>query len=150
MRVHSFGRVIVLLAVLATLLSCGDKETPEQRVARLRSMHEIFPVGATTIRAEGEEPTLLIDVQLANQGTEPLGQLTVLVRVSGGDGSEKLSERVALDLADVRPGIGVRRTAKVPGYELAEDDEVYVEIEANLPPEDLRTLPEFAEMESTS
>jgi hypothetical protein len=144
------GRVFVLIAVCATLLSCGDKETPEQRVGRLRSLHEIFPAGVTTIRAEGEEPTLLIDVQVANQGTDPLAQLTVLVRVRGGDGQEKLSQRVTLDLADVRPGIGVRRTAKVPGYELADDDEVFVEIEANLSPEDVRSLPEFAEMESTN
>jgi hypothetical protein len=46
----------------------------------------------------------------------------------------------------VRPGIGERRTAYVPSFELMEDDEVFVELEAKLPVEELRSLPEFDEM----
>ena len=142
------GRPLVTLAVLVLLPSCGSRETPEQHLARLRSRHEIFPAGATTIRGAGGSPTLLVDVQVANQGAEPLDKLTVLVRVRSHLGQERLAQRVTLDLSGVRPGIGERRTATVPGFELAEDDEVFVELEANLPPEELRTLPEYATLSS--
>jgi hypothetical protein len=146
MRFHTVARVLSLIAVCILIFSCGDKETPEQRLERLRSRHEIFPVGTTTMHDADGQPTLLVDVQVANQGTEPLNSLTVLIRVRGGNGLERLSQRVTLDMEGVRPGIGERRTALVPGFELIEDDEVFVELEANLPVEDLQTLPEFSEM----
>lgn len=146
MRLRKLVHVCLPIAVCCLLIACGEKETPEQRLERLRSRHEIFPVGTTTIRGEDGMPTLLLDLQVANQGTEALSKLTVLVRVRGGDGAERLSQRVTLDLEGLRPGVGERRTARIPGFELAEDDQVFVEIEANLPADDLRGLPEFAEM----
>jgi hypothetical protein len=142
-------RIPVLFALVAVvlplLLSCGEKETPEQRIARLRSRHEIYPVG-TTVRDIDGVPTLIVDLHIANQGTEPLGQLTVLVRIRANDGANRLSQRVTLDLADLRPGVGERRTAIIPGVTLAEDDQVSVELEANLPSEELHQLPEWAEL----
>ena len=150
MRIKKLMAFCALMAACPLLLSCGQKETPEERLAYIRSRHEIFPVGTTTIHDADGKPTLLVDVQVANQGTEPLANLTILVRVRGGDGAEKLSTRVTLDLEGVRPGIGERRTAMVPGYQLAEDDEVFVELEANLPVDQLRSLPEFGEMPNVS
>jgi hypothetical protein len=138
--------VLVGVALVAPLLtSCGDEETPEQRIARLRSRHEIYPAGITTLTDGAGYPTLVVDVQVANQGTEPLNQLTVLIKVRGTDGADRLSERVVIDLEGIRPGTGERRTARVPGIALEEDDEVYVEIEANLTDDDLHTLAEWSE-----
>ncbi len=88
----------------------------------------------------------MVDLQIINQGTEVLNQLTVLVRVLGSDGEERLRQRVTLDLDGVRPGIGERRAAMVEGFELNEDDEVSVELEPNLSADDLHSLPEFGEM----
>lgn len=147
-----FRRVggLALVAAATVLLSCGEKETLEDRVQRLRSRHEIYPVAATTVYDSEKKPTLLVDVQIANQGTEPLAQLTVLVKVRGRDGSDKLSERVTLDLTDFRPGIGERRSATIPGFELAEDDEVLVELEGNLPIDEIRSLPEYRDLAGSS
>jgi len=143
--------LLITVAMLAPLLmSCGEEETPEQRLAYLRSRHEIFPAGIASRIDGAGDPTLIVDVQVANQGTEPLDQLTVLVIVRGADGGEKLSQRATLDLKGVQPGVGVRRTALVPGYVLVEGDEVVVELEANLAPEDLRTLPEWSEVAEPS
>ena len=146
-------RIITLLAIAAAIVpalwGCGEKETPEQRLAHLRSRHEIFPAGITSRTDADGNTMLIVDVQVANQGTEPLSQLTVLVTVRGEDGSERLSQRATLDLEGVRPGIGARRTALIPGYQLAEGDEVFVELEANLTPEDLRTLPEWSDVAGT-
>lgn len=137
---------LLLLAGAIAVAGCGPEETPEQRLARLRAAHEIYPVAATTVFDAAGAPTLLVDLQVANQGGEALGLLTVVVRVVGGDGVVTHSGRVTLDLEGVRPGIGARVSASVPGVALGEDDQVTVELEAGLPPEDLRQLPEYAEM----
>jgi hypothetical protein len=140
--------LVVLVSVIATFLlnSCGPKETPEQKLQRLRYNHEIYPVGTTTLFDDEGNPTLLVDLNVANQGTEPLNNLTVLVRVRGGDGSQRLAERVTVPLNDLRPGIGRQVAVTIPGYGLAEDDEITVELEPNLPPEVLHTLPEWSDV----
>jgi hypothetical protein len=144
--------ILVVVALLATiaLAGCGEKETPEQKVERLRYNHEIYPVAAKTLYDAEGNPTLLVDLQVANQGTEPLANLTVLVRVLDPTGAEKDRGRVTLDMTDVRPGIGARVSATLPGVELLEEDEVMVELETNLPLEVLQGLPEYAEITGVS
>lgn len=144
--------VVALIAVpliVALSLSCGPEETPEQKLARLRDAHEIIPVGYTTITDPDGTPRMVIDLQVTNQGGEPLDQLTVHVRVTGADGVERLADNVTLDLEGLRPGIGERRSAVVPGFAGSENDEVLVEIEAGLTPEQLRELPEWDEVASS-
>jgi len=135
-----------MLAAIVLLPGCGEKETPEQRLERLRYNHEIYPVAAKTMYDAEGQPTLLVDLQVANQGTEALDKLTVLVRVFGPTGAEKDVSRVTLDMSGVRPGVGARVSAALPGVELLDDDEVTVELETNLPPEILHELPEYAEV----
>jgi hypothetical protein len=140
--------MLITIAVLAAvvLVGCGEKETPEQRVERLRYNHEIIPVATTTLFDAQGQPTLLVDLQVSNQGSEPLSKLTVLVRVFDATGGERTSRRVALDMSDVRPGVGARVSATLPGVELLEGEEVTVTLETNLSPEDLHGLPEYAEV----
>jgi len=140
--------ITLLIALIATisLTACGPKETPEQRLERLRYNHEIYPVGTTTLHDDAGVPTLLVDLNIANQGTEPLTNLTVLVRVKSGLGNERLVQRVTAPLNDLRPGVGRQQDVRIAGFALEEDDEITVEIEKNLTPEDLRTLPEFADV----
>lgn len=146
MNRHVIASCCALLSAVLVLPGCGEKETPEQKVERLRYNHEIYPVAAKTLyNAEGE-PTLLVDLQVANQGTEPLDKLTVLVRVLDATGAEREAQRVTLDMSGVRPGIGARVSAALPGVELHDDEEVTVELETNVPPEVLRTFPEYAEV----
>ena len=150
MKKQSLILVTVVVLTAVTLVACGDKETPEQRVERLRYNHEIFPVARTTLHDAEGQPTLLIDLQVANQGTEALDNLTVLVRVLDAAGAEKVRQRVTLDMSGVRPGVGARVSATLPGVELGDDEEVMVELETNLTHEDLHGLPEFAEVSSVS
>jgi len=141
-------QIALLVTLIASVMSiaCRPQETPEQRLERLRYNHEIYPVGTTTLYDDEGNPTLLVDLNIANQGTEPLTNLTILVRVRGGDGSERLAERVAVPLDDLRPGIGRQQDVRIAGFALSDDDEITVEIEPNLPPEVLRSLPEFADV----
>ena len=143
---HAMLASCAILAATILLPACGPEPTPEQRLEKARYNHEIFPVGANTLYGEDGEPTLLVDLQVANRGGVALEHLTVLVLVRGGDGMEKVSRRVTLDLGDVRPGIGARVSASLPGIELGEADEVTVELEHNLPSDILREFPEFAEI----
>jgi len=142
-----FRRLIIVAVavplVVALSLSCGPEETPEQKLVRLRDAHEIIPVGYTTITDPDGVPRMIVDLQVTNQGGEPLEALTVLVRVTGADGVERLARRVTLDLEGLRPGIGERRSAVVQGFAGSDDDEVLVEIEAGLSPDDLHSLPEW-------
>jgi len=141
---------ILMLATVVVLPGCGEKETPEQRLERLRYNHEIFPVAAKTVYDAEGLPTLLVDLQVANQGTEALDKLTVLVRVFDSTGAEKDVSRVTLDMSGVQPGVGARVSATLPGVELLDEDEVTVELETNLPPEVLHELPEYAEVAGVS
>ena len=136
---------VLMLVTVVVLPGCGEKETPEQRVERLRYNHEIYPVAAKTLYDAEGQPTLLVDLQVANQGTEALDKLTVLVRVFDPAGGEKDVRRVTLDMSGVRPGVGARVSATLPGVELFDEDEVTVELETNLPLEVLHELPEYAE-----
>ncbi len=141
---------VLMMATVILLPGCGEKETPEQRVERLRYNHEIYPVAAKTLfNAEGQ-PTLLIDLQVANQGSEALDNLTVLVRIFDPAGAEKIASRVTLDMSGVQPGVGARVSATLPGVELLDDEEVTVELETNLAPEVLHELPEYAEVAGVS
>lgn len=146
-------KVLVLSIVVLTavgLVGCGKKVPPEQRLAQIRYNHEIFPVAAKTMYDAEGNPTLLVDLQVANQGGVPLSMLTVLVTVLDPAGAVKNSERVTLDLEGVQPGIGARVSASLPGVELLDEDEVTVELESNLSPEDLRQLPEYAEISAAN
>lgn len=143
---HPLLAICVVLVAVILLPGCGEKETPEQRVERLRYNHEIFPVAAKTLYDTDGVPTLLVDLQVANQGTEALENLTILVKVLGPGGNEKNSARVTLDLEGVRPGIGARVSASLPGVELLDEDEVMVELEQGLSLDVLHGLPEFAEV----
>ncbi len=147
------GAILVAVLMLATVFvlpGCGEKETPEQRLERLRYNHEIYPVAAKTMFDTEGQPTLLVDLQVANQGTEALNKLTVLVRVFDAAGAEKDVNRVTLDMTGVMPGVGARVSATLPGVELFDDEEVTVELETNLPPEILHELPEWAEVAGVS
>lgn len=147
MTIRSTWLRLLCVAVMITMVSaCGPKETPEQKLERLRLNHEIYPLGTNTVYDEDLNPTLLVDVQVTNQGVDKLNTLTVLVQVRGEGGLEKARERISLDLSNVRPGVGVQMAAVLPGVFLEETDEVTVELEANLSPEDLRSLPEFADI----
>jgi hypothetical protein len=139
---HHLPRAAALILVLLAALGCGQRETPEQHLERLRFNHEIIPVGTTTLTRDGG-PTLMVDLQVVNRGAEALAKLTVLVTVTGTDGAAKLSQRCTIELDGVRPGVGERRPVMIPGTALGESDEVTVEIERNLSPEALRTLPEW-------
>jgi hypothetical protein len=143
----SFRSVLAasLIVVAAVgLVGCGKEVPPEQRLAQIRYNHEIFPVAAKTMYDADGNPTLLVDLQVANHGGDPMSMLTVLIKVLGPDGAVKNSERVTLDLEGIQPGVGARVSAQLPGVELLDEDEVTVELESNLSPEELRKLPEFA------
>jgi hypothetical protein len=134
---------MALVVALTGLLACGPKETPEQRLERLRHRHTLLSqVYKSSILPDGTAETM-VDISLTNDGKEHLPELTVLIRIIAADGEERHAQRVTLDLTDVRPGTSVQVAAFLPGVEVTEGEEVFAEIEGGLSDEDLRSLPEF-------
>lgn len=135
--------LIIGLALVALVVGCGPRETPEQKLDRLRAAHDIRPTGLANITGENGEPQLLVDLRVTNQSSRELEKLTVLVRCTGPDGTEKLARRVTLDLAGLRPGLDTQKAALIPGFVSGEFDQVTVEIERGLTDQELRSLPEY-------
>lgn len=150
MRISTLSRLVLLtLIALPMLIACGPRETPEQHLARLRRAHDIIPTGATTVvNAEGM-PRLVVDLRITNKSAEPLAHLTIRVRVENIEGDELLSTPITLDLSKARPGVGVQLAALIDDFQLSDEDQVMVEIEDGLTPEQIRALPEFADLPSS-
>lgn len=136
-------RTVLLALALVAVASCGERETPEQKLARLRYNHEIIPTGYTTVYGEDGSPSLLVDLRVANQGSQQLEALTVLVEVRGPAGGTKAAERVTVDLSDLTPGTGTQVAVRLPGVTVGTEDEVSVLIESGLDAGQLRALPEY-------
>jgi len=140
-------RIVPFLAVFVLLGSaCGSRQTPEQKLDKVRMAHEIIPVGTTTVHDAEGNPKLVVDLRVTNKGTAPLKHLTVLIQVHAPDGTLKASKRTTLDLSGATPGVGIQLAATIPGVALDENDQVTVELESNLPPEVLRSLPEYRDL----
>ena len=146
MMIRNLSRFFLSILIALPLLACGPKETPEQHLARLRRAHDIIPTGAATVTDSQGMPRLVVDLRITNKSAEPLAHLTIRVRVEDMEGQELLSKPVTLDLSQARPGVGVQLAALIDDFSLDEQDQVMVEVEDGLTPEQLRALPEFADL----
>ncbi len=146
MTFRNLSRFFLLILIALPLPACGPRETPEQHLSRIRRAHDIIPTGATTITGAEGMPRLVVDLRITNKSAEPLDHLTIRVRVESIEGQELLSTPVTLDLSGTRPGVGVQLAALIDDFSLGEEDQVMVEIEDGLTPEQLRALPEFADL----
>lgn len=146
MNFSTLSRIVSLALIAVAAVACGPRETPEQHVARLRRAHNIIPTGATTVvNAEGM-PRLVVDLRITNKSAEPLAHLTIRVRVENIEGHELLSTPITLDLSKARPGVGVQLAALIDDFQLSDEDQVMVEVEEGLTPEQIRALPEFKDL----
>jgi hypothetical protein len=146
MHFSTLSRFFSLALIALALVACGPRETPEQHVARLRRAHDIIPTGATTVEDAEGRSRLVVDLRITNKSAEPLAHLTIRVRVEDIEGEELLSTPVTLDLSKSRRGVGVQLAAVIDDFRLNEQDQVMVEVEDGLTPEQLRALPEFADL----
>jgi hypothetical protein len=142
MNLRGVCLLVAAIAALVVALGCG-REAPEERLDRLRLAHDLRPLGSRTVVRDGE-PTVVVELLVTNQGADPLSALTVLMRLRGADGLERVGRRVTLDLSGLRPGMAQQVSASLPGMTLGDRDEVTVELETGLPADVLRTLPEYA------
>jgi hypothetical protein len=143
---RSVTLAIVAVATVVTAAACGRDVPPEEIVQSMRMDHELVPVAFTPMDPPDGAPYILVDLEITNTGIKPLDHLTVLVTLQGDDGTLRWEDRMTLDTSHVRPGIGDRVSLKIPDQELNEGDQVLVRLEAPLPPEEIRTLPEFEEV----
>ncbi len=141
------GRIVcVTVAVLAVAAAaCGPRETPEQRVDRLRQQYDVQPNGYQPRTGPDGRPELILDMLVRNTGQKGLKHLTLMVRVLGPGGKELQHERFTIDVADLVPGVTSQISAVVPGVEVKPGDSVTLELENAPPPEVRSQFPEFSE-----
>lgn len=132
---------ILGLGVLA-LLACGGRETPEQRVTRLRLAHQVQPT-AVQVRTTPQGPELLIDFTVVNTARQRLPTLTVKVVVVDGKGRDRASHLVSLKTADLQPGVAGQVTGFIPQETLSPGEQVRVEVEAQVPVKERARYPEY-------
>lgn len=129
------------LTVLA-LAGCGEKETPEQRVTRLRLAHQVQPT-AVQVRNTPEGPQLLIDFTVVNTAREKLPTLTVKVVLVDTKGRDRATHLVSLNTSELLPGVAGLVTGFIPGETLAQGEQVRVEVEAQVPVKEQARYPEY-------
>lgn len=138
-------RVAVGLAVACLIVaSCGSKETPEERVTRLRLQYEVEPDGfQPRVTAEGI-PELVLSLRVVNTGRESLDTLTLLVRVKGQSGEDREVRRFTLDTRGLRPGVSEQLSGVVRDVEFEAGDAILLEREVAPPTSELHLFPEYA------
>ncbi|KDA53569.1 hypothetical protein EG19_05045 [Thermoanaerobaculum aquaticum] len=134
----------VALAALA-LVACGSKETPEQKVTRLRLAHQVQPT-AVQVRTTPEGPELLIDFTVVNTAREKLPTLTVKVVLVDSKGKDRATHLVSLSTADLLPGVAGQVTGFIRGETLSQGEQVRVEVEAEVPVKDRARYPEYRDV----
>lgn len=134
-------RAFLGLSVLA-LLACGGKETPEQRVTRLRLAHQVQPT-AVQVRTTPEGSQLLVDFMVVNTARENLPTLTVKVVVVDSQGRDRATHLLSLNTSDLQPGVAGQVTGFIPGETLSPGEQVRVEVEAQVPVRESARYPEY-------
>jgi hypothetical protein len=124
------------------LVACGPKESPEERITRLRLAHEVQPT-AVQVRQTPEGPQLVLDFLVVNKGREVLPTLTVKVIIVAANGQDRATHLVSLDTAQLRPGVASQLTALLRGETLQPGEQVRVEVEGRVSPESRAHYPEF-------
>ena len=141
-------RCTVLAAIAAltlTAAACGPRETPAQRVDRLRQQYDVQPNGYQPRTGADGRPELILDMLVRNTGRKGLKHLTLMVRVMGPGGKELQHKRFSIDVGDLVPGVTSQISAVVPGVEVKPGDGVTLELENAPPPEVRSQFPEFSE-----
>jgi len=131
-----------LLVLAFCFASCGPKETPEQRITRLRHAHQVQPT-AVQVRQRPEGPELVLDCTVVNTARESLPTLTVKVVVVDAKGHDRAIHLVSLPTGDLRPGVASLVTGYIPGETLAPGEQVRVEVEGQVPESARSHYPEY-------
>lgn len=129
------------LTVLA-LTGCGGKETPEQRVTRLRLAHQVQPT-AVQVRTTPAGPELVIDFTVVNTAREKLPTLTVKVVLVDRHGKDRATHLLSLNTSNLLPGVAGQVTGFIPGETLAQGEQVRVEVEAQVSVKEQARYPEY-------
>lgn len=133
---------------MVVALGCGGKETPDQKVTRLRLAHQVQPT-AVQVRTTPEGPELLIDFTVVNTAREKLPTLTVKVVLVDTQGRDRATHLLSLNTGDLQPGVAGQVTGFIRGESIARGEQVRVEVEAQVPPEERGRYPEYRQATET-
>lgn len=136
---------LVLLAVAGLALACGAKETPAQRITRLRQQYRVEPNGFQPRTGPEGTPQLVLSLLVTDTGKQSLRHLTVMVRIENQAGKEIAAKPVTLDVSSLYPGVPQQLSAIVDGVEFQPGDSVLVELENEPTAAERATYPEYSD-----
>lgn len=145
-----------LLAVLAIAVGATSgclrpsKEPPINRVSRLRVQYRISANWFEMRTAKDGTRELAMNLVARNTGKECLKHVTMLLRIVAGDGTDRISQPLTLDVSHIPPlGSGILEPV-VRGVEVYAAEQVVLQME-ELPSKRAReTYPEFKEALSSA
>ncbi|MBZ5590392.1 MAG: hypothetical protein LAO05_17720 [Acidobacteriia bacterium] len=161
------GRAAALLFVpaLALLAGCDQprRETPRDRITRLRLLHRVSANWYEVKKERDGRPVLVLDLTITNDGSESLNEVTMRLHLSAEDGKDRLVVPVTLDVSRIKPGtlqIHPRESGKpprseakpgppghlvvgVPGVEVKPGEEITLEMQGQPSKEEMAKYPEY-------
>jgi len=138
------SRALAAIQALGLAFSaCAPRESTEQRVTRLRLQYEVRPSSVQPDAGPDGRPGVVIGLLLANQGREGLARLTLVARLVGQDGRERVVRPFTVDTSGVAPGVTTPISSRIPDVELREGEMLTVELESDPPASARASYPEY-------
>ena len=106
MRRRGWAAAVLLAPALTLLTGCDQprKETPRDRVTRLRLLHRVSANWYEMKKERDGTPVLVLDLTVTNNGNESVSEVTMLLHVAAPDGKDRLVKPVTLDVSRIKPG----------------------------------------------
>ena len=162
----SAGRgAAALLLVPALLAGCDQprKESPRDRITRLRLLHRVSANFYEVKKDRDGKPVLVLDLTVTNDGNESLAEVTMRLHVTEPDGKSRLVLPVTLDVSRIKPGTltlhpresGRSPTSEakpgppghlvigVPGVDVNPGEEISLEMQGQPSKEEMEKYPEY-------
>jgi hypothetical protein len=137
---------IALCAAVALVdAACAPRETPVQRVSRIRRQFRIEPNGYQARRAVDGAPEVVVSVLVLNGGRDSLPRLTLRVHVQDAGGRDRASALAAVDTSGLVPGVTGQLSAIARGLEVDAGESLLVELENEPPAAELAGYAEYGD-----
>jgi len=145
--VKSRYKVPAALGAALALLAGGcfepRRESPRERIARLRLQYRVSANWREMQKGADGKPVLVMQLNVTDTGKEALPQVTMVLHVRGADNKDRVRTPLTLDTAGMKAGTVTQLTVRVPGVEVQDGEEVALEMEGQPTKDEMKTYPEY-------
>ncbi len=145
MKTRLLGVAVLGLVAVGTAGGCDQprKEKGWERITRLRLHYKVSPDWYEMQKDKDGKPVLAMKLTVTNTATEPLAQVTMVLRVIFPDGKDRVKVPLTLDVSRLALGTPGTISVTVPGVEVRPGEEVVLQMEGQPSKAEMREYPEF-------